>query len=173
MFRKNLVYIWRHTASIPRNVTNFSQWEFIQKFSGIFLICVLSSANNERFLTYFSSFLIFLYCYFQYHMGVCICVCACVYMGVYVYVSVHVCVCSVTLCICVWVHICIRMRRPEVDIDRLLQSLSTLCFKTKFSPNLELTCLSRRGGQQALGIVFSSSFLHLLGTRIACDYPCA
>lgn len=96
----------------------------------------------------------FLYCYFQYHMGVCICVCACVYMGVYVYVSVHVCVCSVTVCICVWVHICTRMRRPEVDIDRLLQSLSTLCFKTKFSPNLELTCLSRLGAQQALGIPF-------------------
>lgn len=112
----------------------------------------------------------FLYCYFQYHMGVCICVCACVYMGVYVYVSVRVCLCSATECICVWVHMCTCMRRPEVDIDCPFQSLSTLCFKTRCSPNLEFTCLSRLGGQQALGMILSSSFLHLLGTRITCGF---
>lgn len=101
---------------------------------------------------------------------ICICVCACIYMGVYVYVSVHVCLCSATECICVWVHMCTCMRRPEVVIDCLFQSLSTLCFKIRFSPNLEFTCLSRLGGQQALGIILSSFFLHLLGTRITCGF---
>lgn len=72
----------------------------------------------------------FLYCYFQYHMEDCICIC--VYMGVYVYVSVHVCVCSASVCMYVWVHMCARMRRPEADIDRFLQSLSTLCLRQGF-----------------------------------------
>lgn len=94
------------------------------------------------------------------HTNGCVCIC----------VSVHICYkCAPWLCVCVCVHMCACMRSTEVDIEFLPQSFSTLCFKTRFSPNLGSTCSARLGGQQVLGILPSFSFLHILSTRIMCD----